>query len=75
MDTEIAPRITVNPGKLGGKPCVRGMRIRVFDVLEMMAGGMRREEILHDFPDLEEEDITACLHYAANQVAHTTTAA
>lgn len=75
MDTEIAPRITVNPNKLGGKPCVRAMRIRVIDVLEMMAGGMTREEILQDFPDLVEDDINACLKFAADRISQTSPAA
>ena len=59
-------RITFNPKQRGGRPCIRGMRITVKDVLEYLAGGMSREEILHDFPYLEDEDITACLDYAAN---------
>ena len=54
-------RITIEPDKLGGKPCIRGMRITVYDVLEYLASGMTREEILRDFPYLTSEDITACL--------------
>jgi uncharacterized protein (DUF433 family) len=57
-------RITLEPGKCGGRPCVRGMRIRVVDVLGMLAAGMSDAEILADFPDLEAEDIRACLAYA-----------
>lgn len=60
-------RITLEPGKRGGRPCVRGLRITVYDVLEMLAGGMSEAEILEDFPELESEDIRACLSYAANR--------
>jgi uncharacterized protein (DUF433 family) len=60
-------RITIEPGKRGGKPCVRGMRITVYDVLEYLASGMSFEEILEDFPFLQKEDILACLSYAANK--------
>lgn len=61
------PRITHNPRQCGGKPCIRGMRIRVSDVLEMLAAGVPEPEILSDFPDLEAEDIRACLRYAARR--------
>jgi uncharacterized protein (DUF433 family) len=60
-------RITVEPGKRSGKPVIRGLRITVYDVLEMLASGMSHEEILQDFPELEEEDILACLAYAAQR--------
>jgi uncharacterized protein (DUF433 family) len=60
-------RITIEPGKRSGKPCVRGLRITVQDVLEYLASGMSTEELLHDFPDLEKEDIFACLAYAADR--------
>ncbi len=63
-------RITVNPVQCGGHPCVRGMRIRVKDVLDMLAGGATQEEILKDFPDLEVDDIRACIAYAARYVDH-----
>ena len=63
-------RITVNPGQCGGRPCVRGMRIRVKDVLDMLAGGAKEEEILADFPDLQREDIRACIAYAARYLDH-----
>ena len=53
--------ITVEPGKRGGKPCIRNMRITVSDVLEYLAGGMSEDEILRDFPDLTRQDIRACL--------------
>ncbi len=59
--------ITKEPGKMGGKPTVRGMRITVYDVLSYLAAGMSKEEILKDFPYLNEEDILACLAYAADQ--------
>jgi uncharacterized protein (DUF433 family) len=60
-------RITIEPGKRGGKPCIRGMRITVSDVLEYLASGMSEDEILADFPDLEREDIKACLAFAADR--------
>jgi uncharacterized protein (DUF433 family) len=59
--------ITIEPGKRSGKPCIRGMRITVYDVLEYLAGGMTHQEILDDFPYLTEEDILACLSYAADR--------
>ena len=60
-------RITFNPNQCGGRPCIRGMRIRVTDVLEMMAAGVPEGEILKDFPYLEADDIRACLQYAAHE--------
>ena len=60
-------RITIEPGKRGGKPCIRGLRITVYDVLEYLAGGMTEQQILTDFPDLELEDIRACLAFAADR--------
>ncbi|MFN0110812.1 MAG: DUF433 domain-containing protein [Blastocatellia bacterium] len=59
--------ITIESGKRGGKPCIRGMRITVYDVLGYLASGMTNEEILDDFPYLTEEDIRACLSYAADR--------
>ena len=59
--------ITIEPGKRGGKPCIRGMRITVYDVLEYLASGRTPEEILDDFPYLTKEDILACLSYAADR--------
>lgn len=59
--------ITIEPGKRSGKPCIRGMRITVSDVLEYLAAGMSPEEILADFPDLTNEDIRACLAFAAER--------
>ncbi len=60
-------RITVEPGKRSGKPCIRGMRITVYDVLDYLASGMSEKEILDDFPELEKEDIRACLAFAADR--------
>ncbi len=59
--------ITIEPGKRGGKPCIRGMRIAVYDVLEYLAGGMTPEQIVDDFPELTLEDIRACLSFAADR--------
>ncbi|MDQ3636870.1 MAG: DUF433 domain-containing protein [Actinomycetota bacterium] len=59
--------ITIEPGKRGGKPIIRGLRITVQDVLEYLAGGMSEDEILADFPDLTREDIRACLAFAADR--------
>ena len=59
--------ITIEPGKRSGKPCIRGMRITVQDILEYLAGGMTEEEILVDFPELTHDDIRACLAFAANR--------
>jgi uncharacterized protein (DUF433 family) len=59
--------ITIEPGKRSGKPCVRGTRMTVTDVLEYLAGGMTQEELLKDFPDLTAEDIRACLAFAADR--------
>lgn len=59
--------ITIEPGKRGGKPCIRGMRMTVYDVLEYLASGMSQQEILAEFPYLTEEDILACLAYAADR--------
>lgn len=59
--------ITIEPGKRGGKPCIRGMRITVYDVLSYLAAGMTEQAILEDFPYLTAEDIRACLSYAADR--------
>lgn len=66
-------RITIEPGKRGGKPCIRGLRITVYDVLEYLASGMTEEEILKDFPDLTLEDIHACIAFAADRERKFTT--
>ena len=63
-------RITFNPNQCGGRPCIRGMRIRVKDVLEMLAAGVNEAEILQDFPYLEAADIRACLEFAASEMDH-----
>lgn len=59
--------ITIEPGKRGGKPCIRGLRITVYDVIEYLSSGMSEDEILKDFPDLTREDIRACIAFAADQ--------
>jgi uncharacterized protein (DUF433 family) len=59
--------ITIDPGKRFGKPCIRNMRITVYDVLGWLASGMTREEIIEDFPELTKDDISACLAYAADK--------
>jgi uncharacterized protein (DUF433 family) len=66
--------ITIEPGKRGGRPCVRGLRIAVADVLGWLAAGMSHEDILADYPELTEEDIRACLAYAADRERRTITA-
>jgi uncharacterized protein (DUF433 family) len=63
-------RITSDPNVLGGRPCIRGLRIRVTDILDMLANGATREEILADYPYLEEDDIRAALEFAARQSDH-----
>lgn len=63
-------RITVNPAQCGGRPCIRGMRIRVSDVLDLLGAGVEADEILHDYPDLQREDIYAALVWAARYVDH-----
>ncbi len=63
-------RITFNPRQCGGRPCIRGMRIRVKDVLDLLAAGVSEKEVLEDFPYLEAEDIRACLEYAAQELDH-----
>jgi uncharacterized protein (DUF433 family) len=67
MQTE---RITSDPEICGGKPCIRGLRIRVSDVLELLASGLRPEQIVEELPDLEPDDIFAVLRYASEQVNH-----
>jgi uncharacterized protein (DUF433 family) len=70
MSTEFLSRITSNPRQCGGRPCIRGMRIRVKDVLDMLSGGATEADILRDFPYLERDDIRACLEYASAQIDH-----
>lgn len=69
--SELLDRITIEEGKCGGRPCIRGMRIRVQDVLELLASGASAEEILTDYPYLEADDIRASLAYAAAQAGGT----
>ena len=64
------PRITIDPNVCGGRPCIRGLRIRVSDILSMLASGASQEEILTDYPYLEAADITAALDFAARQTDH-----
>jgi uncharacterized protein (DUF433 family) len=68
-------RITVDPAQCGGRPCIRGMRIRVSDVLDLLAAGLSREEVLHELPDLEPDDIAACLRLASRRLSHPIVAA
>jgi uncharacterized protein (DUF433 family) len=63
-------RITSDPQVCGGRPCIRGLRVRVTDILDMLAGGATRDDILRDYPYLEDPDITAALEYAAQQSNH-----
>ena len=63
-------RITLEPGKRGGRPCIRGLRISVYDVLSMLSGGMSQEEVLEDFPELTKDDILAVVSYAADREHH-----
>ena len=70
MTTNVFDRITVNPEQCGGRPCIRGMRIRVIDVLELLAAGLSHTEILQELPDLEEADIQAVLRFAAQRFDH-----
>jgi uncharacterized protein (DUF433 family) len=67
MAVDYQKLITIEPGKRGGKPCIRGLRITVYGVLEYLASGMTQEEILEDFPDLTIEDIRACLAFASDR--------
>ena len=66
----LADRITVNPKQCGGRPCIRGMRIRVTDVLDLLAHDLTYEQILSEHPDLESEDIRACLRFASDRLNH-----
>ena len=68
--SEANERITINPNQCGGRPCIRGMRIRVGDVLDLLAAGLSKEQILDELPDLELEDINAALQFAAKRFDH-----
>ena len=65
---ELAQRVTANPTQCGGWPCVRGMRIRVVDVLNLLAEGLSHQQVLEELPDLEAEDILACLRFATSRL-------
>ena len=67
---ELLKRITVNPKQCGGKPCIRGMRIRVSDILDLLANGLTQAQVLEELPDLELEDIQACMVYARRRIDH-----
>ncbi len=73
--TDLMERITINPAQCGGRPCIRGMRIRVIDILDLLAAGLSPEQILDELPDLELEDIHAALQYAARRLDHPVLAA
>ena len=68
--SDLADRITAHPEQCGGRPCIRGMRIRVTDVLDLLAGGLSPEQLLEELPDLEMEDIRACLRFASRRLDH-----
>ncbi len=68
-------RITINPDQCGGRPCIRGLRIRVIDILDLMAAGLAPDEIIEELPDLEKEDILAALKYASQKLNHPVIAA
>lgn len=63
-------RITINPDQCGGRPCIRGMRIRVIDVLDLLASGLSQDQVLEELPDLEKKDIEAALKYASSKLDH-----
>ena len=73
--TPVADRITVNPAQCGGRPCVRGLRIRVTDVLDLLAAGLTAEQVVEALPDLAREDIAACLRFASRRIDHPIVAA
>ena len=66
----LTERITVDPEQCSGRPCIRGMRIRVTDVLDLLASGLTTQEVLAELPDVEPEDIQACLHFASRRIDH-----
>jgi uncharacterized protein (DUF433 family) len=72
---DLLERITTNPEQCGGRPCIRGMRVRVVDVLDLFAAGLGAEQILEEMPDLEMEDLQAALQYAARRLDHPVLAA
>ncbi len=72
---EVAERITVDPEQCGGRPCIRGMRVRVIDVLDLLANGLSTDQILEEMPDLELEDVYASLRFASRRLDHPVVAA
>lgn len=72
---DLTSRITIDPEQCGGRPCIRGMRIRVIDILDLLAAGLGVQEILQELPDLEAEDITAALQFASRKLNHPVLAA
>jgi uncharacterized protein (DUF433 family) len=72
---DLTSRITINPAQCGGRPCIRGMRIRVIDVLDLLAAGLSAEQVLEELPDLEREDIAAALQFASRKLDHPVLAA
>ena len=70
MTANLLDRITANPAQCGGRPCVRGMRIRVVDVLDLYAAGLSAEAILKELPDIESDDLKACLQFAVRRLDH-----
>ena len=72
---KLTERVTVDPEQCGGRPCIRGMRIRVIDVLDLLANGLTPEQVLEELPDLESEDIIACLRFAIRRLDHPVIAA
>jgi uncharacterized protein (DUF433 family) len=73
--TEVADRITVDPEQCGGRPCIRGLRIRVVDVLELLATGLSPDQVIQELPDLEPADVVAALRYASRRLDHPVLAA
>jgi uncharacterized protein (DUF433 family) len=73
--SNLMDRVTINPEQCGGRPCIRAMRIRVIDVLDLFAAGLTAEQILEEMPDLEKEDLQAALQYAARSLDHPVLAA
>ncbi len=75
LNPDLLKRITVNPAQCGGRPCIRGMRIRVSDILDLLANGLKSEEVIRDLPDLELDDVKAAIHYVSRKVDHAILAA
>jgi len=73
--TWLNKKITIDPTQCGGRPCIRGMRIRVSDVLDLFANGLSAHQILDEMPDLQPEDLTACLQFASRRIDHPMVAA